>query len=473
MRSEPEKSQLDYDVVVVGGGTAGSMAARTAAAAGARTVMFNSGELGGLCILRGCMPSKTMLHAAHLLHEAAHHHTPGVGHADLGSDFAAVMANKDAKVQRFKRAKVREIEQGGYDVVNAEARFAGPDAVEAAGRLYRFSKGAVIASGSTHAVPPIEGLDEVPYLTSDDVMRLRARPRTLLTLGVGAVGLEMSFFFARLGTAVELISRRPVFQDVAPEIESEMVAVLRAEPNLTHHPCTRPLRLSREGGGILFEYESETGAQQLRAEQLLLAVGRRANVDGLGLHAAGVQVEDRRVVCDESLRTTNPRIFVAGDATNERLLLHVANWEGKVGGLGAAQVAGEHRVERRLHLEVVFTDPAMAALGMNRAQAEAAGHDTVVAMARFPETGRAIAMDVQHGLWLLVADRSSGEILGSQILGPRADDLIHVIAGVMFYRGTARDLLAMPWYHPTLSEVLPVLARDIERQRAVAPGSSR
>ena len=151
-----------YDVVVVGGGTAGTAAAHAAHAAGVRTVMFNDGELGGLCILRGCMPTKTMLHSAHVVHDAVHHGARGVGTAELPVTFAEVMANKDAKVARFVRAKLASIETGGYEVIDARARFIGPDTVEAGGETYRFAKGAVLAAGSISNVPPIPGIEDVP-----------------------------------------------------------------------------------------------------------------------------------------------------------------------------------------------------------------------------------------------------------------------------------------------------------------------
>ncbi|MHC4814822.1 MAG: dihydrolipoyl dehydrogenase, partial [Planctomycetota bacterium] len=154
----------------------------------------------------------------------------------------------------------------------------------------------------------------------------------------------------------------------------------------------------------------------------------------------------------------------AGDASGSRLLLHVANWEGEVAGLGAAQVEGEHRVEQRLHMTVVFTDPPLATIGMTEKQAQEQGIDVITARAFFPETGRAITMDVQHGVWKVVARKDTGEILGSQILGPRADDICHTIAAVMYYHGTAADLLKMPWYHPTVTEVLLSLARELDTQ---------
>ena len=454
-------SMQDFDVLILGGGTAGTAAAKAAALTGARTAMFNDGELGGLCILRGCMPTKTMLHAAHLRHEAEHHRTPGIARGALDADFAAVMRNKDEKVARFKRAKISGIESGDYEVIDARARFTGPDTVEAAGKSYRFTKGAVIAVGSIITTPPISGLEDVPYWTSDDIMALTAYPESVAVIGSGAIGLELAQFLARMGTRVELISRRPVFADWGASIVQEMANSLADEPNFTNHAPGTPVAIQKSDDGVAVQIKTASGEQTIHARHLLLAAGRRAAVDGLNLELAGVEMDGRQVKAGPDMRTTNPKIFVAGDASGERLLLHVANWEGAAAGAGAAGVAEVDPVERRLNMSVVFTDPPLATVGLTEEQAQAQGIDCMVAETQVAQTGRAITMDVAHGVMRLVATADRGEILGAQILGPRADDLIHAVSAVMYYRGTAKDMLAMPWYHPTLSEVLLGLAREI------------
>ena len=453
-----------YDVLVLGGGTAGTAAARAAHQAGARVAMFNRGELGGLCILRGCMPTKTMLHAAHLAHEAAHHHTPGVGHTRPKIDFAAVMANKDAKVKRFQNAKIQGIEQAGYEVIDARAHFTGIDTVEADGEAYRFTKGAVLATGSVPRLPPLQGIDTVPVWTSDDVMELKSLPTSAIVLGSGAIGMELAQFLARMGTRVTQVSRRRLFCDLDPLISDQMVRVLEAEPNLELVSPCQPQGLRKTKAGVALDLQVDAGQRTIEAAHFVAATGRAADLDGLGLEAAGIQVEAGRVIHDTAMRTTNDRVFVAGDASGSRLLLHVANWEGEVAGLGAAQVDGERRVEQRLHMTAVFTDPPLATIGMSEKQAAEQGIDAIGAHALFAQTGRAITMDVQHGVFKVVARKDTGEILGSQILGPRADDIIHTIAAVMYYHGTAADLLKMPWYHPMVTEVLLSLARELRAQ---------
>lgn len=451
-----------YDVLVLGGGTAGSAAALAAHQAGARVAMFNDGEMGGLCILRGCMPTKTLLHSAHLAYHATHSDTRGVGVKGTEIDFAAVMANKDAKVERFKRAKVVSIERGGYEVIDARGSFTGPDTISTGTETYRFTSGAVLAVGSRPFIAAIPGIDDVPYLTSDDLMRITERPDSIVAVGSGAVGLELCQFLARMGTRVTLVSRHRVFEKYDPILASEMEKVLEAEPNLDLIQPAIPVQLRRQAGRI--ECTLENG-RRIVADALLMATGREAQLEGLGLAAAGIETKECSVICGDDMQTTNKRVFVAGDATGLEMILHVASIEGRVAGRNAAAGKPVERVDRRLEMQVVFTDPPLAMLGMTEQQAGQAGRSIVTATIFFPETGRAITQDVQHGLCKLVADTGSGEILGAQILGPRADDLIHTLAAILFYRGTATDMLAMPWYHPTLTEVFLSLAREIEQRR--------
>jgi pyruvate/2-oxoglutarate dehydrogenase complex dihydrolipoamide dehydrogenase (E3) component len=458
-----------YDVLIIGGGTAGTAAALAAHQAlspvGGRVALFNKGELGGLCILRGCMPTKTMLHAGHLAYEAASHHTPGIGHAELSIDFAAVMANTDAKVARFKKAKLGAIERGGYEVIDAYARFSGPDTIEAEGKTYRFTRGAVLASGSDPIVPPIEGIEAVReaglYLDSDDVMKLTQLPTSAIVLGGGAIGLELGLFLARMRSEVYMVNRSGFLSKIDDELAEEMRLILDSEPYMTRIAPLTSRSIEVAGGRVYFNIETDEGPRTLIADRFVGATGREARINDLGLEAAGVEFERGRVQHDAAMRTTNPRIFVAGDATGSELLLHVANWEGKSAGLGAAEIPGDHSVERRLRMAAIFSDPPLATIGQTEREANASGVPVITASAKLAQTGRAITMDTQHGLWKLVANAETGEILGSQILGARGDDIIHVISTAMYYHGTVFDLVKMPWYHPTLTEVGLSLAREL------------
>ena len=452
----------DFDVIVLGGGSAGSTAAAAAQDAGAKTLMVNDGELGGLCILRGCMPTKSMLAAAHAIHAAQHLGPFGAkleGRVEV--DFAKIAARKDGHVERFKKAKVDAIESSAYTVLDARARFVEPGVVEAGGQRISAEK-FVIATGSVPATLLIPGIEDVPVWTSDDVMRLSEAPRRLLVQGGGAVGLELAQFFARIGSEVTLVNRSPARTDAACWVELRNVLV--DEPRLNLVIPGKIERLSRSGAGVRAVLVADGVAEEIEADALLMAVGRDAALDGIGLETIGLSAVAGVLQHDATMRTEHPDVYVSGDATGERQILHISNQEAHVAGHNAGG-GPPMTMDYRLDMRALFTDPPFAQVGMDEQQAHDAGLDIVVGRARFSETGRAIIMEARHGLWKLIVDRDSGEILGSSILGPRADDLIHEIAILMHYRGKVGDIFDLPWYHPTVSEVIVNLARDIENQR--------
>jgi pyruvate/2-oxoglutarate dehydrogenase complex dihydrolipoamide dehydrogenase (E3) component len=450
----------DYDVIVLGGGSAGSSAARAAATAGARTLMVNEGELGGLCILRGCMPSKAMLASAHAVHDASRLEPFGArldGRVII--DFPRIMERKAEQVSRFQRAKIRSVESQDYEVLFGKARFAPGGGVEVDGQPLSAMR-YVIATGSAPTYLPLPGLDRVPVWTSDEVMRLEARPESLLVQGAGPIGLEMSQFFARIGTRVLQVNRSPFLFHIDPECGEELGRALAEEPNLELAVPGCIENLEPAGEGLLARVRSGDRVFEYEADALLMAAGRHAALEELGLEHVGLAAEGGCLEHDDHLRTTNPEIYVAGDATGSHQILHLANQEGDVAGHNAGGGRPERTMDYRLKMTVIFTDPPFAHVGFTESEARLGGWDLVAGRARLAETGRAITMSVDHGIWKLYACRSSGEILGSSILGPRADDLVHLIATLMHYRAGVDQILELPWYHPTLSEVMLNVARD-------------
>ncbi len=466
----------DYDVLVLGGGSAGSAAAATAAQAGARTAMINDGELGGLCILRGCMPTKTMLASTHLLHEFAHtaplgvHVAPGA----VSHDFQFIMERKDRLVQRFQRAKIAAIENGGYDVIDGRGTFVDAQTI-AVGNRRASANRIVLTTGSEPIVLEIPGIDRIQVLTSDTLMQLTAAPESVLVHGAGPVGLEFAEFFARLGVRTVLVNRSVPFSKVDPDVAAEFARICAAQENLTVLAPGTIARFTPTAAGFTASVETPGGTEEVDCAVYLSALGRRANTAGLHLDAAGVEMDGPSVRHDAYMRTTAESIYVAGDATNRYQILHIANQEGRVAGYNAAVGRDERTMDYRLRISVVFTDPPAVTLGMTAAEAEREGREVVTATKRFAEQGRGITMGVEHGLLKLVVDRANGEILGCQILGPRGDDLIHIPAAVMARHGTAQDLYDLPWYHPTLAEAFVEVARGTIAQLiegAALPGQS-
>ena len=455
-----------YDVIVLGGGSAGSAAASAAHKAGARTAMVNRDELGGLCILRGCMPTKALLASAHAIHASKHLEPFGAKlEGQVTHDFARIMQRKQEQVKRFQKAKIDGIEADGYEVIFGHGRFTADDGFEIDGRRISADR-FIIATGSIPARVDVPGLDQVPVWSSDDVMELTQQPNSLLVFGAGPIGLELALFFARIGTRVLLVNRSPLLHRSDPEAGVELTAALMQEDNFELAVPGKIEQLRPTDNGLHATIQTGDQTLEWEADAILMAPGRHPALQGLGLEHVNLDPDATQLEYDEQMRTSNPKIYVAGDATGSYQILHHGTDEGTVAGHNAAGAKPEKSIDYRLKMSVIFTDPPFAQVGLNAIELQRAGRDFVTGSAHFPKTGRAITMSVEHGVWKMFADPTSGEILGATILGPRADDLIHLISVLMHHRATADSILRMPWYHPTLSEVILNLAREIEAQRS-------
>jgi len=453
---------MDYDVVVIGCGSAGSRAAAAAQESGAKVLALDGAEeLGGLCILRGCMPTKTLLETAHRLHDVKDAGRFGIKVGSVELDFAAQMERMRQLVARFQRAKVGSLEKASYELRRDSARFTGPNTIEVGGEEIR-AKAFVIATGSVVREFGFECPPGV-LLDSDDMFKLTAAPARAMVVGAGAVGLEFAQWLARVGSEVVLSARGRLFHRSDLEVGAELEAALSEELTVrtqTTVQAVRPL----EAGGVEVELEHADGTRETHAVDVILnATGRVPNVAPLNIEALGLSPEDLRV--GHTMRTRLGHVFVAGDTTGQRQILHEANLEGRVAGLNAAAVALGREVAAGYDLttpavEVVFSDPPVAFLGQTPQDLTAAGISHSVALKRFPQQGRGIVVGAQHGFVRLVAD-DEGQILGCQIIGPRADDLIHIPTAVVRCGGGVAEMAKIPWYHPTLAEAFIEVARDL------------
>lgn len=461
----------DFDVIVLGGGSAGTSAAAAAVKAGARTALVNDGELGGLCILRGCMPTKAMLATAHAVHEVNHLEALGARlDGRVVPDFPRIMERKQQKVLRFQRAKIAAVEAQDYEVLFGRAQFEPGGGINVDGRALRAAK-YVITTGSIPTMLPIPGLERVPVWTSDDVMRLESQPRALLVQGAGPIGLELAQFFARIGTKVLVVNRSPLLHRFDADCGSELQRALEREPGFELAVPGVIEGLQPSDDGLLATVRTAEETREFAADALLMAVGRRAALDDLGLEHVGLSASGAGLAHDSTMRTANPQVYVAGDATGEFQILHLANQEGTVAGRNAAGAEPPLEMDYRLKMSVIFTDPPFAQVGATESEARDAAGEILVGCARFAETGRAITMEVEHGLWKIFADPRAATVLGSVILGPRADDLIHLISVIMRSGLKINEICELPWYHPTLSEVMLTLGRDMAHQlhRTILP----
>jgi pyruvate/2-oxoglutarate dehydrogenase complex dihydrolipoamide dehydrogenase (E3) component len=444
-----------YDFIIVGGGSAGYAGARGARETLPRVaVVDGASELGGLCILRGCMPSKTLLYAAEVLHLARQGALFGLDIPSARADLGALQARKRRLIAEFAQDRVAQLESGRFDLFRQRARFTGPREITLAdGRVLTAGR-FLIATGSVISRPPVPGLESVQALTSDDVLMLDRAPESVLVLGGGVVACELAQFLQRVGSRVTLIQRSPqLLKEYSPEAAAVVAQALRDDGMeiLTGTQLEKIEPLAGGGARVIF---SQNGARVVReAAALFNALGRRPATHDLGLEAAGIApAPSGHIPTDEFQRTRNPAIYAAGDCAGPHEIVHVAVLQGETaarhaGGRPTAPVNYDHLVK------IVFTDPQIAVAGRSEKELRERSVPYVTASHPFGDHGKAMLMEARRGYVKIFARRPDGLILGAECAGHDAAELIHALAVALPLSATVHDLLRAHWYHPTLSEI--------------------
>ena len=446
----------DYDLAVIGGGAAGLTAAGIAANAGVRTLLVERAarpdgraRLGGDCTWTGCIPSKTLLHAAGVA-QVIREGTPGLEGTEPTVDFAAVMAHVRATREHvFREADDPALYEGfGVEVVRGTARFINPNAVEIEGEQRRRVTGRffVLCTGGRPALPPLDGLRDVPFYTSDTLFEIDRQPRHLLVLGAGPVGIEMAQAFARLGSEVTVVGRD---RRILPRDDAAHAATLQAvleSEGVRFVLGAKATRVEREGDALLL-YLDPLGAP-LRGDALLIATGRRPNVEGLGLELAGVEYTEDGITVDDRCRTSRSHIYAAGDGTGAYQLTHMSEHMAKVAVTNA--VLRLPMTVDHAHVPwVTYTDPELAHLGAT--EDELAGRGEKFEVYRFPyaRLDRAITEGETVGEVKVLATTWTGTILGVSVLGARAGELIAIYAVAMKAGASLKTLADTIHPYPT------------------------
>ena len=460
--------QFDFDVAVVGGGSGGYAAARTAAGEGLKTVVIEGGaEVGGLCILRGCMPTKALLYASEVLHLASHPQTWGVRTEGVTFDFAKVMARKDALIKDFADFRVQQLDSGKFKFIRANARFSDPHTLELSTGAKVTAKNFVLATGSRVSPSPLPQLDEIGYLTSDDALTLKRLPKSLLVLGGGPIACEFAQFFARFGVKVTIVQRSAQLLKGCDTDAAQALTSAFEREGIQLFTGTKLQDARRLGSLKEVAFEHAGKLQRVQAEEILFALGRVPNVASLALENAGVETEHDRIKTDPKMRTTAPHIYAAGDCTGLHEIVHIAIQQGET---AAMNIAGKARqTDYRLLVEVIFTEPQVAVVGLTEKSAQARGVEYITASYPFNDHGKSIIMDVKEGFVKLLADPKTGEILGGACVGPVGGELIHEVVVAMSKRMTAAEFAAVPHYHPTLAEIWTYPAEELADRVAARP----
>jgi len=455
-----------YDFICIGGGSAGFNAARVAAGLGLKVAVVDGAkQLGGLCILKGCMPSKTLLYTAEVLHHARHADRFGLKVTDARADMKAVHARKKRLIADFASYRLKALTGGKFDLIRAHARFIDPHTLQLSdGRQLR-GKHFLLGTGSKVSTPPIPGLREIKSWTSDEVLDLDFVPKSVLVFGGGIVACELAQFLNRIGTKVTLIQRSPNILRDHSEEASTVVQQAFVDEGIELFAGTQIKQLSQDKRGVTVTFLHDGKVITRRAAHCFNALGREPNTAALGLAAAGVKTRpDGQVVINRWQQTSAPHIYAAGDCSGPHEIVHIAIAQGELAARHAARVKKLKPVDFSLLLNVVFTDPQLATIGALETDLKKRGVKYLRATYPFNDHGKSMLMEANYGYVKVLAEPKRGRILGAEIVGKDAGELIHCFSTPLAMRATVRDMLRAPWYHPTLAEIITYPLEEIADQ---------
>lgn len=448
--------KFDYDFVAIGGGSAGFNAARVAADLGLKTAIVDGAEdLGGLCILKGCMPSKTLLYMAEVLHLAQKAKSFGLKIPSARADMKAIHARKQRIIDEFASYRQAALNSGKFDLIRAHARFTDPHTLALSnGRALR-ARHFLIGTGSKISLPAVPGLAEIKFWTSDDVLDLDFIPPSVIVLGGGIVACELTQFLNRIGTRVVLIQRSAHILRDHSEAAAKVVQQALVDEGVELFAGTQIQSLRPEARGVAATFLHDGKILTRRAAFLFNALGREPNTAPLNLAAAGVTSRaDGQIRINRWQQTSAPHIYAAGDCSGPHEIVHTAILQGELAARHAAKVKALKPVDWSLLLNVVFTDPQLATIGRLERELDEAGTPYLVASYPFNDHGKSILMEANYGYVKVIAEPKRGRILGAEIVGKDAGELIHAFSGPLAMKATVFDLLRAPWYHPTLAEIM-------------------
>lgn len=443
-----------YDFIIIGGGSAGYAAARTAREHRERVAIIdNSDTLGGLCILKGCMPSKTLIYSAEVLHLAQQGTSFGLNIPTAKVDMPGLHQRKVDTIKAFAEYRQEQLENERFTLIRQAAAFSGDKEITLEDGTRLSADFFVIATGSKVATPAVPGLKETPFWTSDDILNLKEKPESVIVLGGGVVACELAQFLHRIGTRVTQIQRSPhLLSNLSPEAASVVANAFRAE-GMELYTGTRIERITSVDQGVEVTFQHEGQQHTVMARHLFNALGRSPHTDGLNLEAAKVGISSSgHIACNGWQQTVNPAIYAAGDVAGPHEIVHVAIMQGETAVRHALGMEPSPVSYRDL-LIAVFTDPQVAHVGLSEKQMAEEGIEFVTADYPFDDHGKSILMEARYGYVKTWVDVRTGQLLAAECVGKDASELIHALAVAVTLKANIADLLKVHWYHPTLSEI--------------------
>ncbi len=450
-----------YDLAIIGGGPGGYVAAERAGAAGLKVVLFEKKSLGGVCLNEGCIPTKTLLYSAKVYNYAVNGDHYGVYAKEPSFNYGEIVSRKDKVVKKLVAGVKAAMKAGKVEVIAEQAIIKGRSAegvtVTAADKDY-VAKNLLICSGSEAAVPPFPGLKEAGdvIVTNREILSLKEQPREIVVIGGGVIGMEFAAFFSTLGSKVTVVEMLPKILGPLDDEISSTLQKIYAKRGIEF--CLRCKVTGIEGNTVVYE-DAEGKVCRVSGDKILVSVGRRANVSGLGLETLGIEMLLNRggkpcgVKVDSHMRTNVPNVYAAGDVTGFSMLAHTASREGEV---AVNNILGKEDHMRYDAIPgVVYTNPEVAGVGLTEEQAKASGKEYEVLKLPMAYSGRFVAENEGgEGLCKIIVGKKHHEVLGVHMLGNPCSEIIHSACIAIEMEMTAEQLKEVVFPHPTVSEII-------------------
>ncbi|MBI4455017.1 MAG: NAD(P)/FAD-dependent oxidoreductase [Acidobacteria bacterium] len=447
----------EFDLLVIGSGSAGSAAAEIANASGHSVAMIEKGKVGGDCPNYACVPTKALLRSATIFSLLKRADQFGLRSGNIEFDWSQIMARKEYIVQHTGAASAeKRYQEVGIAFLKGVASFEDEHSVLVDGSVLR-GKRTMIATGSRPTMPHLEGIIDVEPLNSIQAIGLRKLPSSIIIIGGGPVACEFAQLFSTFGVQVTLLQKS---KRILPQEEPELTSVIHQA--LEHNGVSimaevDVMGLAKDGGKKKVWGRLQGKTREFVAQEILIAVGRTGQLDDLNLKAVGVETEKGKIRTNECLQTTNPHIYAGGDVTGPHLYTHFAHYQGTLAGLNMFS-SRPRLANYRVVPHVIFTDPEIASVGMTEEQARWSGRKVITGKFEISALGKALVTSEERGMVKIVADAGSGEILGGHIASPTAGEMIHEFVAAMTSRAAVKDIADAIHAYPSFSEGIKIAA---------------
>lgn len=456
----------DFDLIVIGAGPGGYTAAICAAQLGGKVAIIEKGDLGGTCLNKGCIPTKSLIASIHILDCIRKAKEFGIVIEKEKIDFANVIARKERIVKQLRNGVNYLLKSYGIEVIKGNAYFISSSEVKVKDEIFRFKK-CIIATGSIpSAIPGIE-IDGENIMTSDELLEIKEIPFSLLIIGGGVIGLEFACIFQSLGTKVTIVEVLPyILPDEDREISQTLERILKKKGiDIKTNTTVREINYADKGLEIVLE--SSNGLSRLLVEKVLVATGRRPCIEGLGLENAGIICENNKIIVNKKMETNIKNIYAIGDVIGAPFLAHKAYAEAMVAAKNA--MGGETIIDYKAIPRCIFTIPEVASVGLTEEQAKEKGYKIKIGKFPFMANGKAVTLGEINGFVKVIVDRDSDIILGIHILGVQATEMITQAALAIDLECTTEKLIRIIYPHPTLSETIFQAVLDVHKKATDLP----